>query len=102
MPVCDITVVPSGADDAYAVVDEVIRAIEASGLRFEVGAMSTAVEGELEELFAVTRAAHERAFECGATSVLTTLRLHDSRTVEPTIEDKTTHYLRADRAIPPS
>jgi len=88
LPVCDITVVPQGVDDTYAAVDEVIGVIAASGLRYEVGAMSTAVEGDLEALFAVARSAHQRAFAAGAHTVLTTLRLHDSRTREPTIEDK--------------
>lgn len=88
MPVCDITVVPEGAADSYAAVDAVIELIAASGLKYEVGAMSTAVEGDLDELFALARAAHERAFEAGAHTALTTLRLHDSRTREPTIEDK--------------
>ena len=88
MAVCDITVVPQGVDDTYAAVDEVIEVIAASGLRYEVGAMSTAVEGDLEALFAVARAAHERAFATGAHTVLTTLRLHDSRSRKPTIEDK--------------
>ncbi len=95
LPVCDITVVPLGVADSYAAVDEVIRLIAGSGLKYEVGAMSTAVEGELDTLFALARAAHERAFEVGATTVHTTLRLHDSREREPTIEDKVTHYLRA-------
>lgn len=88
MAVCDITVVPEGVEDSYAAVDEVIALIAASGLRYEVGAMSTAVEGKLDELFQLTRDVHERAFETGATTVLTTLRIHDSRTREPTIEDK--------------
>ena len=88
MPVCDITVVPEGVEDAYAAVDEVIGVIASSGLRYEVGAMSTAVEGDLEELFRLARATHEKAFEVGAHTVLTTLRLHDSRLREPTIEDK--------------
>lgn len=88
MPVCDITVVAEGVDDGYAAVDAVIETIVASGLRYEVGAMSTAVEGDLDALFALARAAHDRAFAAGATTVLTTLRVHDSRIREPTISDK--------------
>lgn len=96
MPVCDITVVPEGVEDVYAAVDEVIRLIAKSGLKYEVGAMSTAVEGDLDALFALARAAHDRAFEAGATTVLTTFRIHDSRTLAPTIEDKVTHHLWED------
>ncbi len=88
MPVCDITVVPEGVEDSYAAVDEVIGVIAASGLPYEVGAMSTAVEGDLDELFDLARAAHSRAFEAGAQTVLTTLRIHDSRSRTPTITDK--------------
>jgi uncharacterized protein (TIGR00106 family) len=88
VPVCDITVVPEGVEDGYAAVDAVIETIAASGLRYEVGAMSTAVEGDLDALFALARAADDRAFAAGATTVLTTLRVHDSRSREPTISDK--------------
>lgn len=88
MPVCDITVVPEGVEDSYEAVDAVIELIAASGLRYEVGAMSTAVEGSLDDLFALARRAHDCAFEAGAHTVLTTLRIHDSREREPTIEDK--------------
>lgn len=94
MAVCDITVVPAGVDDRYAAVDAVIETIRDSGLPYEVGAMSTAVEGDLDALFAVARAAHQRAFEEGATTVLTTLRLHDSRDRAPTIRDKVTKHRR--------
>ncbi len=88
MPVCDITVVPEGVEDSYAAVDEVIGVIAASGLPYEVGAMSTAVEGNLDELFDLARAVHSKAFEAGAQTVLTTLRIHDSRARTPTIADK--------------
>lgn len=89
MPVCDITVVPGGVEDSYAAVDAVIETIAQSGLAYEVGAMSTSVEGDLDALFDLARTAHLRAFDVGAGSVLTTLRIHDSREREPTIQDKT-------------
>ena len=92
MAVCDITVVPEGVPDSYAAVDAVIGVIAASGLKYEVGAMSTAVEGDLDALFSLARAAHQGAFEAGATAVLTTLRIHDSLTREPTIEDKVSKH----------
>lgn len=88
MAVCDITVVPEGVENSYTVVDGVIETIAQSGLSYEVDAMSTAVEGDLDALFAVTRAAHNRAFELGAKTVLTTLRIHDSREIQPTIDNK--------------
>lgn len=88
MPVCDTTVVPEGVEDSYGAVDAVIELIAQSGLSYEVGAMSTAVEGSLDELFSLARRAHDRAFEVGARTVLTTLRVHDSRDREPTIQDK--------------
>ncbi|MBA2364447.1 MAG: thiamine-binding protein [Chloroflexia bacterium] len=89
MPVCDITVVPGGVEDNYAAVDAVIETIAESGLAYEVGAMSTSVEGDLDALFDLARVAHLRAFEAGAVTVLTTLRIHDSREREPSIQDKT-------------
>ncbi len=50
---------PGTADDPHAHVEAAIAVIQASGLRYEVGALGTTVEGEADEVWATLRAAHE-------------------------------------------
>ncbi|MHB0878868.1 MAG: thiamine-binding protein [Anaerolineae bacterium] len=72
--VMGIQVIPQ-AEDLYAVVDKAIEAIDRSGLRYEVCPMETVVEGSLDELLAVAKAAHRACLEAGASSVITHLKL---------------------------
>jgi uncharacterized protein YqgV (UPF0045/DUF77 family) len=72
--VMGIQVIPQ-ADNLYEVVDRAIEAIEASGLRFEVCPMETVVEGELDQLLAVAKAAHRACLAAGAKSVITHIKL---------------------------
>ena len=94
MAVCDITIVPSGGSisNVYTAVDRIIELIKKSGLKYEVGAMSTAVEGDPEALFKLAKACHEKALELGADDVLTTFRIHESRQYDDTIEGKTAKH----------
>ena len=94
MAVCDITVVPSGGEvkDIYRAVDKIIDIIAKSGLKYRVGAMSTAVEGKTEELFKLALLCHRKAFEEGAGDVLTTFRIHESKLYDDSIEGKTYKY----------
>ena len=72
--VMGIQVIPQ-TDAVYDVVDRAIAAIEASGLPYEVTPLETVVEGELDELLAVAKAAHRATLEAGARSVITHIKL---------------------------
>ena len=61
---------PGTADDPHAHVEAAIAVIEASGLRYEVGALGTTLEGEADEVWATLRAAHEAMLAAGATGGL--------------------------------
>ena len=78
-------------DDPYPVVDRAIAAIAASGLRYEVGPMETVIEGKLDDLLAVGKAAHLACFEAGASRVVTILKLGDALE-GTTIEAKVAKY----------
>jgi uncharacterized protein YqgV (UPF0045/DUF77 family) len=92
MVVADIAVVPwypvDGEPRGYYLVDEAIALIKASGLQYEVGAMSTTVEGPLEEILALVPALQERLFSLGAARVLTTLRIDAQKNGPLTMESK--------------
>ena len=49
---------PGTADDPHAHVEAAIAVIAASGLRYEVGALGTTLEGEADAVWATLRAAH--------------------------------------------
>lgn len=78
-------------DDAYPVVDKAITAIAESGVKYKVGPMETTMEGTLDELMEVAKAAHLACFEAGAGKVVTIIKVADA--VEGTsIEEKTAPY----------
>ena len=78
-------------DDPYPVVDRAIAAIDASGLRYEVGPMETVMEGTLDQLLAAAKAAHLACFEAGAARGVTILKIGDALE-GTTLEDKVARY----------
>ena len=65
-------------DDRYRNVDAAIAVIAASGLKDEVDAMGTTVEGPPDEVWAVARAAHEACLAVGADRVMTMIKASQS------------------------
>ena len=57
---------PGTADDPHAHVEAAIAVIAASGMRYEVGALGTTIEGEDDAVWATLRAAHEAMLAAGA------------------------------------
>jgi uncharacterized protein (TIGR00106 family) len=78
-------------DDIYGVVDRAIEVIAASGVHYEVGAMETVMEGPLDELIEVAKAAHNACLEAGAEQVMTYIKIGD-QTCGTTIEEKVGKY----------
>ena len=75
--VISLSVVPMGAGaELKEHVAEVLRVIEASGLPYRLGAMSTEIEGDWDEVLAVVKAAHEAGRKPGG-RVLTTIVIDD-------------------------
>ena len=91
MIIADIAVVPlrpyKGEEEMYKVVDACIEIIQNSGLNYEIGAMSTTVEGEFDEVFEIIKKAHKLPFELGCERVITTVRI-DEKFGGLTINDK--------------
>ena len=76
--IAEIQVAPSppGTDDnPHAYVEAAIAVIQASGLRYEVGALGTTLEGEADEVWATLRAAHEAMIAAGATGGLSHIKV---------------------------
>ena len=81
-------------EDAFPIVDKAIEAIQASGVKYEVGPLETTLEGDdLDQLIEVAKAAHRACFKAGARKVVTIIKIAES--VEgTTIEEKVGKYRR--------
>ena len=91
--IAEIQVAPSPAgtpDDPHAFVEAAVRVIQASGLRSEVGALGTTLEGDADAVWATLRAAHEAMLAAGATSGLSHVKV---ASVDRTM-DSLTHKFR--------
>ena len=66
---------PGTAEDPHAHVEAAIRVIAASGVRYEVGALGTTIEGADDEVWATLRAAHEAMLAAGATAGISHLKI---------------------------
>jgi uncharacterized protein YqgV (UPF0045/DUF77 family) len=76
--IAEIQVAPTPAGtpaDPHAHVEAAIAVIQASGLRYEVRALGTTLEGDADEVWATLRAAHEAMLAAGATSGLSHLKV---------------------------
>jgi uncharacterized protein YqgV (UPF0045/DUF77 family) len=74
---------PGTAEDPHAHVEAAIAVIQASGLRYEVGALGTTLEGDDDEVWATLRAAHEAMLAAGATGGISHVKIASvNRTIE--------------------
>ena len=78
-------------EDVYPVVDKAIEAIQASGVTYEVGPLETTMEGDLDTLLEVAKAAHLACFEAGAGKVVTFIKIADALE-GTTIDEKLSKY----------
>jgi len=81
---------PGTADNPHAHVEAAIAVIQASGLRYEVGALGTTLEGDDDAVWATLRAAHEAMLAAGATGGISHVKV---ASVDRTI-DSLTHKFR--------
>jgi uncharacterized protein (TIGR00106 family) len=73
-----VQVLPLTTEDVYAVVDQAIAVIASSGVKYEVNAMETVMEGDLDTLLDVAKRAHLACLEAGAQKVVTIIKIGDS------------------------
>jgi len=66
---------PGTAENPHAHVEAAIAVIQASGLRYEVGALGTTLEGEADAVWDTLRAAHEAMLIAGANGGLSHVKI---------------------------
>jgi uncharacterized protein (TIGR00106 family) len=91
MAMIDISVVPVGTGSpsvSHFVAGAVKILQNEPGIKYELDAMNTVIEGDLARLLALAQRMHESAFAAGAVRVVTTLRIDERRDKPLTIEGK--------------
>jgi uncharacterized protein (TIGR00106 family) len=90
MAVMEISVIPIGTKTASIseFVAEAIRIIEDSGLKYELGAMGTVVEGELDQLLKLIGEIHRSVLNSGAPRVVTTIKIDERKDKPLSLEGK--------------
>jgi uncharacterized protein (TIGR00106 family) len=90
MAVVFVTVAPLGTatSSLSPYVAGVERILRQSGLKHELTAMGTIVEGDLDEILPVLRKMHEQPFTQGAVRVSTLIKIDDRRDKTHTGEGK--------------
>lgn len=72
-----IQIIPktSNGEDTIPFVDEAIKVIEESGVKYEVHPLETTMEGELMELMQVIEKMNRRMIEMGSISVISQVKI---------------------------
>ncbi len=83
---------PGTEDNRYAHIEAAIAIIQASGLKYEVGALGTTIEGEPDAVWALARQAHEACLAAGAAGLVTVLKVEQASADPPTIESLTARF----------
>lgn len=85
----DLCVVPIGVGVSLSeYIVECQRVIKAAGLKSELHAYGTVIEGEWDEVFAAVKACHEAVHAKGAPRITTTIKVGTRVDRAQTIEDK--------------
>ncbi|MBZ4654212.1 MAG: hypothetical protein JG781_1551 [Peptococcaceae bacterium] len=94
MPTVNLSlqVIPKVEDErTYEVVDEAIKVIQESGVKYLVGPMETTMEGELDTLLEVVKKAQDACIRAGASRVMSVIKI-DYKPEGVTMEEKIHKY----------
>ena len=91
MAILEISVFPigtkdTGLSDYVSGVFGILKAYK--DIKYELTAMGTVIEGDLNQLFKVAQKMHEKMLDMGAKRVMTTIKIDDRRDKVETIERK--------------
>jgi uncharacterized protein (TIGR00106 family) len=91
MAIAEVSVVPLGTGTP-SVSQYVARAVkilqQEKDIKYEMTAMGTIIEGDLDRILAVVRKMHEQVFGEGVIRVLTTIKIDDRRDKPQTMKAK--------------
>ena len=82
----------SNSEDLYTLVDEAIRVIQNSGLKYEVCPFETVIEGGYEEILKVVKDSQSACFAAGAEELLINIKMQVRKDGDVSIDEKTGKY----------
>jgi uncharacterized protein (TIGR00106 family) len=90
MAILEISVVPIGTKDTSlsSYVSDCIRILKKEKVPYELTAMGTNIEGNLEDLIKLALKMHQVPFKKGANRVVTTIKIDDRRDKVGTLSAK--------------
>jgi len=91
MVVAELSVTPLGQGRLKPFVDAAVEEVKKAGVKYEVDAMGTTMEGDLDTILQVAKRAHEAALKKGAERVVTELRI-DEKTGGVSLEEEVEGY----------
>ncbi|HET6383164.1 MAG TPA: MTH1187 family thiamine-binding protein [Armatimonadota bacterium] len=86
----EITILSLGrpGTSASAFVAEAVKVAKRSGVRYQLNAMGTTLEGDIETILRVAREMHEAPFSMGIERVYTVIKIDDRRDRESSMDGK--------------
>lgn len=91
MVVAEFTITPVVGGELTPFINAAVDEVKKSGLKYEVDAMGTTVEGDLDRIVEVVRNAHQAVKNMGAKRVLTEIRI-DDKSPSITMEEEVAAY----------
>ena len=91
MAIAEVSVVPlgTGTPSVSQYVARAVKVLEQDkDIKYEMTAMGTVIEGDLDRILAVVRKMHEETFGQGVARVLTTIKIDDRRDKAQTMKGK--------------
>jgi len=82
MALVEVAIIPlgTGTPSVSKYVAQAVRVLQGEkDLKYELTAMGTVIEGDLERLLAIVRKMHEAVFAAGVMRVVTTIKIDDRR-----------------------
>lgn len=84
---------PGTPENRWQHIEAAIAVIEGSGLKYEVGALGTTIEGEPDALWPLVRRVHEACLQAGARSLVSLVKFEQAVGDDaPTIDSLTGKY----------
>jgi uncharacterized protein YqgV (UPF0045/DUF77 family) len=83
------------SNEPYAHIEAAIAVLQGSGLKFEVGALGTTIEGEPDAVWATARKAHEACLAAGALGLVSVIKVEQSVAENPPTIASLTSKFRA-------
>ncbi|WP_059104816.1 thiamine-binding protein [Shouchella shacheensis] len=86
-----LQLLPNGKDmDTNGIITKVVDFINDSGMKHEIGAMETVIEGEMDDVLKIIKEAQRIASDSGANEVISNVKIH-YRPEGVQIKDKNVH-----------